>query len=569
MTTLARTFSIIFILISTILISCSSEETKYIPPTLVNFPESGLLGQPIVIEIKNFEIGKLQVFFDLEEAQVNYVSDKEIMVIVPRTIKTNTPILKVIDLNENKTILNQTFSLKKPTISKYSSDKITFNETFTIYGENFDLLKDFITVSVNNEKAIIKNVDYNKIEIEIPNKIKTANLEIKVTAQLQEVASTLPLLLDSPMISGINNSSTWLGGQLIVFGENFNPNLDFGEVFINDIPCYFIASNNKLSIDVPPGPHKDFKITNVKYKTAGLTTTFDCDVPILNDVIMVDYLKDINIQHSVIVYNNKAYQFKFKNKASYDFNFNYSLLEFSPTTEKWTELSSFSYTGYLSKIAFDGKKTVYLYKKSTAGNYSLSKFDLSTMVETPISLPFGNKIDNPILFAYQNNFYFIGGVVHNNGTSTVIKQKHQYSESTNSWKTLPASTFSTFPSCDTSGCGECKYFFVGNDIYITIFTGNYKSYKINPNLDVIANIPYALLFEYSNKIFGLRPNSNNELYNVNTNGYKILDYTSVLAYGSSFFTVNNEIYFTRNSWTVYHQNTLFTQKLRKEILNGL
>ena len=172
MNILSKNISIVYILLICLLNACNPEEAKYIPPTFVNFPDSGLLGQSIVIEVENVEIGKLQVFFDTEETQVNYVSDKEIMVIVPRTIRTNTATLKVIDLNENKTILNKTFSLKKPIISKYSSDKITFNENFTIYGENFDTMKDFIAVSINNENATIINVDYNKIEIQIPNKIK-------------------------------------------------------------------------------------------------------------------------------------------------------------------------------------------------------------------------------------------------------------------------------------------------------------------------------------------------------------------------------------------------------------
>lgn len=221
MNTLYKKIFILLISLTFILNSCSSssEETKYVPPTLVNFPETGLLGQPLTIQIENFQIDKLQVFFDTEEAQVNYVSDNEITVIVPRTIKTSTPTLKVIDLNENKTILEKTFSLKKPVISSYSSENVTFNETFTINGENFDTLKDFISVTVNNEIATIINTDYNKIEIQIPNKIKTSNLEIKVRAQFQEVTSTLPLHLKSPTIYGINNSAAWIETEFIVFGK--------------------------------------------------------------------------------------------------------------------------------------------------------------------------------------------------------------------------------------------------------------------------------------------------------------------------------------------------------------
>src|SRR6187402_1941569 len=103
MNTLNKNIISLFILLTFILNSCTStsDDAKYVPPTLVSFPEAGLLGQPIKIQIENFQVDKLQVFFDSEKVQVNYVSDNEIMVVVPRTIKTNNPTLKIIDLNEN------------------------------------------------------------------------------------------------------------------------------------------------------------------------------------------------------------------------------------------------------------------------------------------------------------------------------------------------------------------------------------------------------------------------------------------------------------------------------------
>ncbi|GGF23527.1 IPT/TIG domain-containing protein [Flavobacterium limi] len=570
MKNISKNIIITLILLAYVLNACSSsEDKKYISPTIVNFPESGLLGQPITIKIENFEVDKLQVFFDLEKAQINYKSDKEIVVIVPRTIKRNNPTLKIIDLNENKTILEQAFSLKKPIISKYSSDSVTFNETFTIYGENFDTLKDFASVTVNNETATIVNIDYNKIELEIPSKIRTTNLEIKVGSQLQEVTSTLPLSLKSPVILGINNSIVWIGTALIVFGENFNPNKDFGEVFVNGVPSRFQADNNKLTIDTPPGPYKDFKITNITYKTAGLTYSFDCLLNIKNDGILVDHVKDANFQHPAFVYNNKAYQFKYNDNGSHDFNFTYSLLEFSSTTEKWTEISSFKYTGYLKEAVFDGERYVYLYKRSfTTNEYSLSKLDLKTFIETPIILPFGNKVYNSIIFAYQNNLYFLSGIINNNVNTTIIDQKYRYSEVTNTWTVLPSSSFSEIPALDSNGNVGNNYLFVGKDIYITTFRGNYKTYKITPNLDTTEYRLYNIFFTYSNAVFGGQVNYNSHLFNINTNASKQVDLYSLSGFGTNFFTLNNEIYYRGGSIS-YYPNSTATYKLRKEILNGL
>lgn len=561
-----KIIAITFIFLSLISNSCDKEDTVDLSQTVNGFPETGLLGQPILIQVENVQTGKLQVFFDLEEAQVNYVSDKEIEVVVPRSIKTNNPTLKIIDLNENKTILNKIFSLKKPVISKYSTDNVTFNETFTIYGENFDILKDFISVTVNNENATVINVDYNKIEIQIPNKIKTANLEIKVRAQLQEVASTLPLHLESPMISGINNSTAWIRSQLVVFGENFNPNLEFGEVFINGIPCFFSVSNNKLSIDIPPGPYQDFKISNVTYKTAGLTSSYDCSIPILNGSIMVDHIDNAQLQHSIFVRNNRAYQFKYTDNSNYDFNYKYSLLEFSPITEKWTELSAFKYTGYLADAVYDGNNTVYLYKKTQATQeFSLTKLNLDTFEEVAIDLPFGNKVFNPILFAYQDNLYLLSGSNNINGNVTVRDQKYKYSAATNSWSVLPNSTFSSLPLSES---GKCSYLFHGSNLYITYGIAG-GTHKINSNLSV-TDYYYPFSFEYSNAIISQQRYYDQYIfYNIITNASRTKNEDNLFDYGNSFFTLNNEIYYIKNSWTSYYQNTYYTQKLRKEILNGL
>jgi hypothetical protein len=563
MNTSNKNFFIVLILLTFIIGSCSSsEETKYVPPTLLSFPEAGLLGQPIKIQIENFKIEKLQVFFDTEEAEVNYVSDNEITVIVPRTIKTNTPTLKVIDLNENKTILEKAFSLKKPVISSYSSDNITFNETFTIYGENFDTLKDFISVTVNNEIAKIIKTDYNKIEIQIPNKIKTPNLEIKVRAQYQEVISILPLHLKSPTIFGINNSTAWIGTLLDVFGENFNPNQELGEVYINGVPCLFNVSNEKLSIDIPPGPYKDFKISNITYKTAGLSYSFDCDIPIQNNFIMVADADGYSDQ-TIFVHNNKAYQFKHTDNESYDYNFNYTLLEFSAVTEKWTELSTFSYKGYIKEAVYDGNNTVFIYKiNSATQEYTLTKLNMNTFQEVKIDLP-NNKIRDPILFAYKENLYLLSGLNNNSGITTVRDQKYSYSKATNQWTVLPSSAFANLDLVDRDGIGDCDYIFSGDDIYIS-YNINNRIYKISPNLDV-TTYSGIMYFEYGKAIFGKPWNANESIYNVTGSNHKDLPFNI----SGRFFNLNNEIYCASGIWLPYYPKTNCTLRLKKEYLNKI
>lgn len=563
-----KRITIIVTILIFILHSCSSEDKeKYIPPTLLNFPETGLLGQPILIKVENVEHGKLQVFFDLEEAEVHYISDTEIEVIVPRTIKRNNPTLKVIDLNENTTILEKTFLLKKPIISKYSAADITFNETLIIYGENFDNNKDFISVLVNNEAAVIVKTDYDKIEIQIPKKITKADLDIKVKSQLQETSSSLALTLKNPVIRAIQGSGIWLQQYLYVDIENVNPDEGFGEILINGIPAFFNVNNNKVEVSIPPGPYKDFTITSITYKTAGLTSSYDFNLDILNDFILVDNIANANIQHTIFKHNNKAYVFKYTEDRPSDFNRKYALLEFSSVTEKWTELSNFQYSGYIVDAAYDGEDTVYLYKMSVASqSFTLTKLDLHTFKETAIDLP-SNKIVSPILFAYQDNLYLLSGLNNIDGKVSVRNQKYKYSETTNSWTELANSAFSSLPLVDRDGGNPCKYFFNGNDIYIS-YGISYKTYKISPNLDV-TTYPYRLYLEYGDHIMGTHINYYNLLFNIKTNASKTIDLYSLAGYSDNFFTLNNEVYYLRNSWSAYYQNTVYTQKLNKKILNGL
>jgi hypothetical protein len=559
-----------FVLLSFIFNSCSSSEgPQYVAPTLVNFQETGLLGQPISIEIDNFEVGKLQVFFDLEKAIIEESSEKGITVIVPRTIKRSNPTLKIIDLNENKTIFEKTFLLKKPVISSYSSESITFNETLTVYGKNFDTNKDFISVFINNEKAVIVNNDYNKIEIQIPTKIVKANLEVKVKSQLQETSSSPSLVLKNPIIKSVQNSEAWLGQTIYVDAENINPNQEFGEVYVNGIKSYFSVRDNKLEISMPPGPFKDFVITNITYKTADLTTSFDSNIKILGEYIVVDYIENVNVPFTVFVHNNKAYALKHSISENGESNRNYTLLEFSPNTEKWTELSTFHYYGYIVNAVYDNDDTLYLYKMSVSDqSFSLSKLNLNSFKETQLTLT-SNKIVAPIFFAYQDNLYLLSGLNNNDGQISVRDQKYKYSKNSNSWTTLSSSAFEDLPlvSQYSAGGNPCSYIFNDGNIYIS-YGINFKTYKITPNLSVTA-YPYEHYFEYGNNIFGRYNNFFNYLYNIVTNASKPMALDSLFGYGGSFFTINNEVYYLKNSSTPYYQNSLYTQKLRKDFLNGL
>ena len=553
-------------LISFSLSSCTADDE--LPSVeIVDYPQEGLLGETILVQLNHVpEGGNLQVFFDAEKAQVMFLSDTEIYVVIPRSIKTAKPILKIINLITNEEILKATFSLKAPVISGYSLKEVSFDQVFSIQGDNFDVIDDDVKVYVNNQLANIIKVGYKEIKISLPYAISNSNLQIKVEAQRQEINSTIGLQLSNPIITGVSTPTAWIRGELVVDGSGFNPNDQFGQVFINGIKCYYTAQNTQLKISTPPGPFNDFKVNSISYTTAGLTTIFDANIPIGNDAIMVDYQSDINNINEVFVHKDKAY-----NLTSFGDNFfnekqDYVLYEFTASDEKWKQINSFHYTGAIVDAVYDGNENLYLYKYiSSSGTYVLTKLNMNSFVETTLSLPY-NKISSPILFAYQSNLYLLSGVNNINGDISIRTEKYKYSETSESWSTLSPNSFSELP-LSTLGGGKCKYLHFNNNIYLN-YGSSFKTYKITPNLSV-SDYGYIVSFGYKDAVIGRYGNSNSEiLYNIATNAQVIVQ-NDLIQFNNNYFVLNDQIYFFKNSWTEYFQNTTYTQKLRPSILNGI
>eukprot|EP01090_Pellita_catalonica_P000170 TRINITY_DN10120_c0_g1_i1.p1 TRINITY_DN10120_c0_g1~~TRINITY_DN10120_c0_g1_i1.p1 ORF type:complete len:363 (-),score=44.44 TRINITY_DN10120_c0_g1_i1:38-1126(-) len=349
-------FRIFFIIL---LSSCSKEEESIVPPSVTNYTKEGVLGGTITIKGENFELEKVQVFFDEAKAQIFYLTEKEIQVIVPRTIKRINPILKVINLRTNKSILEDTFLLKKPVIKSFNTDKISFDENLIIYGENFDNNASFIEVYINKEKAEIKHTSHTKIEVHIPYKLTKSALDIQIKAQLQETTINKQVHLKTPVIETVENTSVRLRNTLKITGKYFNPKKEYGEIYINNVKSHFSIHNYTISITIPHGPYTDFKITNITYKTADLETSFNSDVEILNNGILVDYF-DQGYFGDFVSYNNKAYSFSSKKVHSSDDLPTVELFEFTETEEIWKKIDDIKYQGYIKEIIFDNDHSIYL-----------------------------------------------------------------------------------------------------------------------------------------------------------------------------------------------------------------
>jgi len=551
--------SIILILFVSFILSCQKDDEP-VSATASNFDESGLLGASINIEGANFEVGMIQVFFDLEEAEVIFLSPTEIQVMVPRTLERFNPLLKVIELRNNTTILETSFQLETPQITAYSSNTVTFGENLTIEGYHFDINNDFVKVTVNGVIAPILDTDYGQVVINIPTDIDSPELEIKLTAQLQEITSQLNLTLKSPEITEVIQEEVYIAGTLEVNGANFNPDYEKGKVFINDLPAYFTAQNDKLFIDVPAGPYSDFKFTEIRYETAGLSTTFACDVAIKDNSIMVD-ANDYG-PHLIFVHNNAAYSFMLTQSEPEN---RYVLKKFETSDEKWRQVSNFEYEGYLNDVVYDEEDTVYLYVRDDSETpMRLVAFNMNTFSETIMPLPSPSEIIYPILFTVGHNLYFVSGKYYNNGNPTVSREKFKFTKATGQWETLPESTFAELPLVHIYGGGAATSFFDDGKRYINYGLHD-KTFVIHPDLSVTV-LNRQIFFIYQHTPLGGRYSYTDTLYNMVTQQGMNIYYGNFRYWVHTFFVLNNEVYFHGSRSNV---NNTTTNRLRKEILNEI
>ncbi|MCR8667668.1 IPT/TIG domain-containing protein [Aestuariibaculum sp. M13] len=561
---LLKDINLILCLICLVFISCDNNSEEVKSQIVTEIELSGVFDEEIAIKGENFEWDKLQVFFDLEKAPITYFSFTEIRVRVPRSLGKHNPTIRVIDLVSNEDIINQVFNLKPPKIESYSSAEITFDEKLIIRGENFDINKDYVDVRINNVKAEIFAVSYNIIEVYIPYAITDSNLKIEVTSQLQSVLSSLDLTLKRPQISKLlTENISYFGQKIMLTGANFNPDEDFGDVYVDGILCNYFSDNSNLIVDSPIGPFNEFEMKTLTYTTAGMTVNFDLHLPITNSSIMVEELANINF--NIITYNNKAYAFTVDYYDPQEFGYQVDLFEFSPNTEKWTKIESFSYGGYLNEVIFDNINSVYLYKGvDRVNNNELTKLNLDDLTEKKLSLPFHESLGGASMFAFQNYLYVFNGNSYENDQTTPSNKKFVYSSNEDKWQEVNNDDFANNIWLDSQVYNRI---FNNGNLYLTFGYPN-GTYELNQNLDLNLMIgPYSggMLFPKDNKIIcaGNTVNDRTYIYNIYDNNTTTQVIFAPLS-NHKFFVLNNNIYFSAQ-----HSAKYYTFKLKDGFFNEI
>jgi len=556
-----------YCLLLIITISCSNNDDNVVTPmpAVSSYDISGALGEIIIIEGEDFssetqiegekiEILNVKVFFDESRAQILNFSKEKLEVVVPRNLERHNLILQIIDLETDKSILSTNFTLKKPVITSFDSNEVTFDENLIIRGENFD--DTAIEVLINDEKAKILYYNSNEITIQIPYEIIESELRVKVRAQFQESITNTSLNLKEPIISFIENEIAWLRGQLILKGENFHPDHEYGEIYINNIKSHFTASNSEIKITVPYGPYTDFYITDITYKTAGLESNYTTNLEIGNVGIMVDDTEDLQIGR-YFTYNNKAYTFSETSTGSL------KLYEFSPITEKWTKIDSIEYKGYLSELTLNNN-FLFIYITVENSTHQLIKINLDDFSEEIIEFPFHESLNDIKFFTFNDNLYVLYGEAYINNQTVESNEKYKYSLIDSKWEVLGDDVFTE---------SVWKSFLIKKiihkkELYFSFgITGN--NYKLENDLSLTPLSDGLLLLSYKDVIIARQLNSTSSgkyFYDLFDRDDSILLNIEV---GTSFFTLNDIIYYPSTAVRYNGIVKLATFKMKEGVFNDI
>ncbi|MEW2922693.1 IPT/TIG domain-containing protein [Muricauda sp. ANG21] len=534
---------------------CSKSDSDEDPsPSFSSLPRA-LLGEEIEIDGQGFELGKLQIFFDNEESTINYVTDKKIKVRVPRTLERYNPTVRIVDLNTNKNILEETFFLKEPVITGFDKPEISFDEVLVIEGENFDSSENYVEVEVNGERAQVRNASYNQIEIIIPTNISKSELNVMVTAQLQEVGSNAPLKLTEPEILATTDVF-WTGSELVISGTNFNPDRNIGKIFVDGKETNISsASKEELRVYTPVGPYQDFVATNVVYEMGGYEVIFEKEYEILNNAIIVDDNPRVNMTFPA-VHNGKAYAY-FQDEEL-GFGYSNNLYEFSVESQQWDKIEGTELDGYLNNLTYNENGKMYVYLTDSENHRILVSVELSNFSKEEIFLPFNDNRSGVLDFYFQGSYYMINGTTYDGFSNNLVEQSYQYDELDEIWTELSSGPiWDYFKSYDT-------------DISDVFYYDGIMYYNYSPQSGITNGYrlkPDATVEETSSRFyFGYQDAVINQYFYYGGFGNYFNDEPGIEHYLGSAWEIGNFFVLEEN---IYFQKGSQTYKLKKEILDAI
>ncbi|MGE0930272.1 IPT/TIG domain-containing protein [Peijinzhouia sedimentorum] len=459
----------------------SSDKFNYIMPLLTNiYPLEGTFGDTIIVSGENFGHSKLmkQVLIGNNEAKIISVTPTKIQFEIPVETKEKS---NTIELNFNGTNLstNNKFLLNAPVIQNFTPTRVSeMNEVITIYGKNFNPIKESNSVLINGLDASVVEAHNDFLKVELPNFLipsynvtmkENVNIEVKIAEQ-----------------------TTTSIEKLSIYWDSFYTQK-------NDFPG--MARHNAVAFSIDGYGYFGTGIKGFSQESEVLKDFWKYDASSDQWEKVKDFPGKARTMASAFTIGNNGYvglgsEKPYLNSIAFETNHLNDFYSYNPSSNRWTEINPLPVIGRHSASSFSINSKGYIIggyvgEGNPFGNFVTTK---QTWEYSPITNHWTQIIDFPV----ESNEH-VGFNVGNIGYIYHYNKLWEFRN--NSWKLLPAPNLNSWD-------------LIGFEINGLLYFGLGKSHQV-PNI----------LYEFN--------------LNTSESSYIPLE---VARHGSSVFVINNKAY---------------------------
>ncbi|MCU0378503.1 MAG: IPT/TIG domain-containing protein [Bacteroidales bacterium] len=224
-----------------------------LPPEIYSIePSSAAAGDTVTITGVNFAFRKLSNKVSINSYLCDIVSSdgENIEFKVPAI---GDGLFKIdLEVGGIQALQKADFEITKPVCTGFEPATGTFGDIITLYGENLSLADDsFVKVYFNSEKATVIEKTRTYYKAIVPNKLNANPVRISINIGNPYYFSQ-DFELKQPVISDITPREARNGSNIVITGQNFNPDPSFNILTIGGERAEVISStSNEIRARVP------------------------------------------------------------------------------------------------------------------------------------------------------------------------------------------------------------------------------------------------------------------------------------------------------------------------------
>lgn len=311
-------------------------------PVITSFsPASGNWGDTIKISGVQFSFLSPNnvVMFGTIPAQVISSTDSLIIATVPSVINSEVVPISV-SIFGNIAVSEGNFSYVKPRITGISPQQGTFDDIITITGIDFSPVIEKNIVKFNDYQAQVIEASRTFLTVKVPREISHSNNLVTVTVNQLLSNAEISFTIIQPTISSISPNIEFIGGALLITGNNFNPQASGDSVIFNGNPGVIqSATKNTINVKIPTGIYINRSFP-IEVRVAGLNAVSH-EAFTLKDT----WIRKANVPHKASG-RNSATAFSINGIGYVGLGYGFvgsNFWKYDPQSNEWSEIAPFPY----------------------------------------------------------------------------------------------------------------------------------------------------------------------------------------------------------------------------------